>query len=1059
MISRPTHDVEHLVAGRRPRATGTTASRLASARVRSSVGVGAGVGSYGPVRPGLARPLRDELQRDHLIERLAERWNRRVTLVVAPGGFGKSTAIAQAIADNDVDPSGFDVYLRLGREHSEARSIAAALAAAMTADGVQDDGLAPADAVVHAVLSRSPTTVCLHLDDVHEVAGDDGTVELLAELIRLLPANGRVLLAGRSLPRLPLSRLRAADEVDEITEAELAFTPEEQATLGERHGVRPDLLGRYEGWPAMTRLALVAGEGPPVDFLLEEVLSGMPAAERRAVAILAVAGPSDGALLAHLDASIDPATVVERVPLVADLGDGVVRAHDLWTDVLGSLVAPEELVTIGEGVADWHLAAGRPNEAVDAALAGGAWVRARHAVMVATAGGDAALSASRAARWLERFPPELRGEPEVLYLSGVAARLTHGPGHGDEDVAAAMDRFRERGDSEMEAVAALEVGVRAWLANDVGVLLGVLERAQRLIDAGVTRIRGIVLMGDAVATELGGDFRRALEIGRSVEVAVLPTDFSELAIRHTSTMAFLVGEGEIGVGLAEDLVRRNPSARNQFILDVARFQLGDPQPLLDSWEERRNPVVDNQRDDFLLRFFSAMIDASFGRAPDATSVAALAWDRSREHTFVALAEAAAAIVAGDEAGAAAGLRARLDTIGVADPLVLGELRRFIPYSHVLLPELRAELADGLGPTLARRSAVAEALVAARNGQRVAWSSLPPPAEILTALPLPWSLELAARAAAAGDPAGPAIGRYLLDTLGGVAHARLRTLADGHGECRTGATAILATEPRPPDRIVHISVAGPMSVQLGEGPGEHPRRRKVRELLAVLVLRGRTRRAAITDALWPDLDPERARANLSVTLTHLRQLLEPERRRGEPAFHLRQQGDVLLLQPDPSLVVDLWAMQHHIEAAKTLADHGRHDEAVAELSAVASAWVGELLVDLRGVDAFDAEIRGLDRSVADAVATLAEWSLARDDAARAADAAHVLLRHDPHDERAHGVLIGSHLHTGDLTGAQAAADRCEEALASLGVGPSAATRMLLRRLEVRTGARLRAADAS
>ena len=43
---------------------------------------------------------------------LAERWNVRLVTVIAPGGYGKSTALAQAIRDNDTDPSGVDAYAR-----------------------------------------------------------------------------------------------------------------------------------------------------------------------------------------------------------------------------------------------------------------------------------------------------------------------------------------------------------------------------------------------------------------------------------------------------------------------------------------------------------------------------------------------------------------------------------------------------------------------------------------------------------------------------------------------------------------------------------------------------------------------------------------------------------------------------------------------------------------------------------------------------------------------------------------------------------------------------------
>jgi LuxR family transcriptional regulator, maltose regulon positive regulatory protein len=76
------------------------------------------------VRPSseqAAPPIAGELHRPRVIQLLAQRFERRVVLVRAGAGFGKSTALAQAIRHHDLGPVGQDVLVscRPGDEHGD----------------------------------------------------------------------------------------------------------------------------------------------------------------------------------------------------------------------------------------------------------------------------------------------------------------------------------------------------------------------------------------------------------------------------------------------------------------------------------------------------------------------------------------------------------------------------------------------------------------------------------------------------------------------------------------------------------------------------------------------------------------------------------------------------------------------------------------------------------------------------------------------------------------------------------------------------------------------------
>ena len=72
--------------------------------------------------------------------------------------------------------------------------------------------------------------IVLVLDDYQFVTGEDSH-ESLAYFVKHLPENVHLVISSRSDPPLPLGRLRARGEMNEIRTEQLAFSEEEAACL------------------------------------------------------------------------------------------------------------------------------------------------------------------------------------------------------------------------------------------------------------------------------------------------------------------------------------------------------------------------------------------------------------------------------------------------------------------------------------------------------------------------------------------------------------------------------------------------------------------------------------------------------------------------------------------------------------------------------------------------------------------------------------------------------------------------------------------------------------
>ena len=385
---------------------------------------------------------------------------------------------------------------------------------------------------------------------------------------------------------------------------------------------------------------------------------------------------------------------------------------------------------------------------------------------------------------------------------------------------------------------------------------------------------------------------------------------------------------------------------------------------------------------------------------------------------------------------------------VEDRFAERHLRRFLALGYVLNDRLRGHW-DGvaLGPSHLAARAAGRALVRARAGDLTAAAGLPPE-YALCFLPLPWSVELAARLAAAGHPHGHELGRWLADTLGPTVHRQLRETARSASSLpAAGAAQLLAALPAPPTHRTQIAVIGPMRLTRDGVPVDAPelRRVRVRQLLSALAVRPVLTRDQVMELLWPGLDPAKAARNMRVTLTHLRRLLEPDRSGGDASYHLRTDGDTIRLLESEFLSVDLWTFDVLDKQAVQARADGDIDRTAALLSDAVALWRGDPLPDLHHVRSPDLAV-GIDhvriRHVSHLLA-LSELRLVADDAAASFALADRALSLEPFDARGHRVALAAALRGRRPAQIAAAHQRVGSALRQLGVPPDPPTAILLR----------------
>jgi len=401
--------------------------------------------------------------RPRLIERLDEGLHRRLTLISAPAGFGKTTLVSEWVAGCErFDPKVHIAWLSLDEGDSDpARFMAYLIAALQTIRAELGEGLLPIlqshqppsieslETFLLNEISVSPETILLILDDYHLI--DSQSVDqALTFLVEHLPPQMHLVIATREDPQLPLARLRARNQLIELRATDLRFTSTESAEfLNHAMGLKitaEDIVAlesRTEGWIAGLQLAALSMQGHPnttsfiksftgshhfvLDYLIEEVFQQQSESVRsfllRTSLLDRLCGPLCDAVLDSSSASgqktleyLDHANIFI---VSLDHERHWYRYHHLFADVLRMhLLAeqPDQVFTLHRRASVWYERNDLRNDAIRHALAANDFVRAADLIELAYPVMNINRQFSTLLGWLKALPDEVvRARPMLCF--------------------------------------------------------------------------------------------------------------------------------------------------------------------------------------------------------------------------------------------------------------------------------------------------------------------------------------------------------------------------------------------------------------------------------------------------------------------------------------------------------------------------------------------------------------------------------------------------------------------------------------------------------------------
>jgi LuxR family transcriptional regulator, maltose regulon positive regulatory protein len=439
-----------------------------------------------------------------------------VTLVCAPAGFGKTSLLAGWAAQLPADAV---AWLSLDRHDNDPGRLWSGLLDALRATGRFPAGsplqqlLAPAGEVDPGFVEEVMQQVAadrepfwLVLDDVHALQHPTA-IASLELLLRRSPSNLHLVFSGRAEPPIGLPRLRLRGVLKEIRARDLAFTLEETAELVRRHEVGLSaadlevLHAQTDGWAAGLQIACMAvagGEEPGAfvarfdgddheiaDYLLTEVMDGLPDATRRFMLRTSVCADLSVGLAQRLGDRMDAARILDeleqRNAFTRRVGRGRAsyRYHDLLrTFLLAELRRedPRAERELQHTAARWFQQQGEHVHAMEHLAAA---EDTEQVIELARSHGLAAVLNGRSRRLraiLSDLPEADRREPIVALLLAAAALELDQAEEADRWLAHLdLDATAAAADRSLAALAAAVGAARARFDLDVRAALARLE--------------------------------------------------------------------------------------------------------------------------------------------------------------------------------------------------------------------------------------------------------------------------------------------------------------------------------------------------------------------------------------------------------------------------------------------------------------------------------------------------------------------------------------------------------------------------------------------------------
>jgi LuxR family maltose regulon positive regulatory protein len=422
----------------------------------------------------LPRPRRSLVSREHLFERLDEGLERKLTLLSAPAGFGKTMLVSEWIATRrELRESPSVAWLSLDVGDNDAvRFWRYIITACQTFDAavgktalelLRASRRLPLEAALTAFvndLARVERRCVLVLEDYHIITSSQ-IHDTVLYFIDHLPVMLRLVILTRSDPPLPLARLRAHDDLYELHAAELRFSLEETRTFLQQSlsfSLSPAAIERLEerteGWVTGLRLLALALQGRKdsqdlermlltftgshrhiLEYFVADVLSSQPESLQGFLLQTAFLNRLTGSLCDAVTGRNDSEQMLEQleranlflVPL-DDAGTWY-RYHALFAEAMQHearrRLGEDYLRPLYDRASHWYEEHGLPAEAVEVAVSARDFTRAAVLIEGIIGPQNTSNELQTFLRWIGQLPEEvLQAHPKLCLTQAIALLFT-----------------------------------------------------------------------------------------------------------------------------------------------------------------------------------------------------------------------------------------------------------------------------------------------------------------------------------------------------------------------------------------------------------------------------------------------------------------------------------------------------------------------------------------------------------------------------------------------------------------------------------------------------------
>lgn len=514
------------------------------------------------------------VHRPDLVKRLNDGLNRKLTLISAPAGFGKTTLVSSWVdslrrntADEDQKENKL-AWLSLDeRDNDQTRFLVYLISALRTikenfASGVlstlQSPQPPPYETTLTSLINEVPNNldrIVLVLDDYHLIEAPS-VHDALIFLLENQPPNFHLVIATREDPSLKLARLRARGQLTELRAADLRFTSSEAAEfLNQVMGLdlaTDDVVAleaRTEGWIAGLQLAALSIQGSDdsasfiksftgshrlvMDYLIEEVLNNQAEIVQDFLVRTSILDRLTGSLCDALTGQEDGQATLEMLEranlFIVPMDDNRhwYRYHHLFAEILRQHLVKKhgsEVSGLHANASGWYEAHEQGSDAVRHAVLASDYERAaqlveQHTVDIFTQGNLHALL-----RWIKALPSEVTRSRPWLCIYHAWGLAFAGQLSEVEDMLAVAESIVQpeiQPDScETElTVDTLEIlgniaAIRAFIAvmsGDFPRVLDLAQRAEKLMNPKSKWAGSVCQWAMGYSHYVQGDLKRAVE--------------------------------------------------------------------------------------------------------------------------------------------------------------------------------------------------------------------------------------------------------------------------------------------------------------------------------------------------------------------------------------------------------------------------------------------------------------------------------------------------------------------------------------------------------------------